>query len=59
MANTPKNPLANFLTLLFKLTVDLSALSNAFLPVNDILLLMRGKDYRLYVIIIWLFSSIR
>ena len=31
---------------------------NAFLPVNDILLLMRGKDYRLYVIIIWLFSLI-
>jgi ABC-2 type transport system permease protein len=27
---------------------------NSFLPVNDVVYLMRGKEYRFYVIIIWL-----
>ena len=27
---------------------------NSFLPVNDIVYLMRGKEYRLYIIIIWI-----
>ncbi|SDI01826.1 ABC transporter permease [Myroides phaeus] len=31
---------------------------NSFLPVNDIVYLMRGEDYRLYIILIWLIGLI-